>query len=259
MNTTLNPNDWSYLFFNSPDYLDIYRDMTGPARTRQELKFCRQALNWKPGDRILDAPCGAGRHVHLLERMKFRAVGLDFSEYLLQKAISKSTLPCWNRRPPRLVQGLLQDLPFRDESFDFIVCLFSSFGYGESDQDNLLVMREFARVLRPGGRVLIDVMNRHFIVQRIQPVYETIRNSLFVREERELILNKRKLINRITVRDNRGNQREYFYKPWLYNGWELSWIASKAGLAAVNLYGDFQGNRYDLTSERAMLVAEKRQ
>ncbi|MBN2326723.1 MAG: class I SAM-dependent methyltransferase [Candidatus Omnitrophica bacterium] len=251
-------NEWCFRFFNSPDYLDIYQDMTGPLRTEAEIAFCQNVLHWRPGQLILDAPCGAGRHSIYLSKQGHAVVGLDFSSYLLQKA--GASLPSFLRKksPPDFVRGLLQNLPFGDETFDFIICLFSSFGYGEKEIDNLQIMKEFARLLRPNGKVLIDVMNRHFIAPRLSPVYESSCSDLFVREERTITDNGRRLHNLIQVRDSRGEKRQYLYNPWLFDGDELSQLGEQAGLTIEKIYGNFYADEYSRSSERAMMAAVKR-
>ena len=254
--STSSKTDWWFRFFNHQDYLDIYRDMTGPERTQREIGFCDRVLGWIPGQKILDAPCGAGRHVLELSNRGHAVVGLDASRYLLdqaQRGLEQTHGPAL----PHFVRGLLQAMPFREGSFDFVICLFSSFGYGETTEENLNMMREFRRVLRPGGKVLVDVMNRHFIVPRLNTVYESIQSGLRVREERAVIEGGRRLHNHIQVTDREGNRRSYLYRPWLYNGWELSWMAAQAGLHSGGVYGNFWGDPYQQTSERAMLVATR--
>lgn len=254
--THMTKTRWWHRFFNHPDYLAIYRDMTGSERTRLELDFCGRALEWTAGEPILDAPCGAGRHTLELARRGHNATGLDVAEYLLAKAMEAAPRHSYDY-PPRFARGLLQQLPFRDGSFGHVVCLFSSFGYGETEEDNLAVMREFARVARPGGKILIDVMNRHFVVPHLNKVYESVQHGLRVREERTIVDNGRRLHNRITVTEPNGARRSYLYRPWLFNGRELSLLAAKAGLRAAKLYGAFGGRAYQSGSERAMLVAIK--
>ncbi len=252
-----NKTDWAFRFFNNPDYLDMYHDMTSPQRTQLELNFCERVLGWENGQRILDAPCGAGRHSNLLGRYGFSVTGLDFSSFLLGLAEEDKKQANFPNEKPSYVRGLLQQLPFEENSFEHVVCLFSSFGYGETEDDNLHVMQEYSRVLKPGGKVLIDVMNRHFVVPRLNKVYDSIHKDLRVREERTLTNNGRRLHNIIKVRDKKGNQRQYLYNPWLYNGWELAYMANQAGMKVVRVYGDFWGNDYEEDGERAMLVAAK--
>ncbi|MBD3266797.1 methyltransferase domain-containing protein [bacterium] len=250
-------HEWCFRFFNNPDYLTIYKDMTGPARTETEVEFCQAVFKWKRGDPILDAPCGAGRHALQIAKQGFTVTGLDFSNYLLGRAVYRS-----NRLPlhypyPYFIRGLMQTMPFLDNHFQYIICMFSSFGYGETQEENLAVMKEFHRVLKPGGKALIDLMNRHFIIPRLNKVYTSVQHGLKVREERSITDNQHRLHNVISVEDREGNRRTYLYNPWLYNGWELAYLANQAGLEVDAIYGNFDREEYTLESQRAMLVARK--
>lgn len=250
--------DWCERFFTHPDYLDIYRGMTGPLRTKTELKFCKKFMGWSSGQSVLDAPCGAGRHSIPMARKGLRVTGLDFSGYLLSQAQRVSSGAFFQRPQPEYVQGLIQRLPFQENAFDFIVNLFSSFGYLDSEDENAAVVAEYARVLKPGGKLCIDVMNRHFIVPRLNDVFDSVHDGgLFVREERSIIDNGRRMHNQITVTDGEGRTRKYLYRPWLYNGWELAYFAVQAGLNVDAVYGDFHGAEYSHAGERAILIASK--
>lgn len=251
-------DDWSHRFFSHPDYLAIYREMTGPQRTCQELDFCEMALGWRPGDSILDAPCGAGRHSAPMAQQGLRVTGLDLSPYLLKQARRREPWLQWRKdRVPKWVRGTLQCLPFHDGAFDFVACLFSSFGYMDTEEENLNVLKEYQRVLKPGGKALIDVMNRHFVTARLNRRFESLHGGLRVFEERRIIDQGRRLHNQIRVFDAGGDERRYLYRPWLYNGWELTYLATQAGMETDSVYGNFAGEMYHPQSERAMLVALK--
>ncbi len=250
--------DWSKRFFTHPDYLGIYNEMTGPPRTKIELAFCETAMKWKNRAAILDAPCGAGRHAAPLAHKGHDVTGLDLSGYLLKEAKLNALKGFWKRNQPRFIQGLLQAMPFADNTFNHAVNLFSSYGYLDTEDENFKVMTEYARVLKPGGKLLIDVMNRHFIAPRLNEIFESVHdNGLYVKEERAIINDGRRMHNAITVTDAKGDTRCYLYRPWLYNGAELSAHATHAGLVVDSVYGDFNGRPYQKTSERAILVAVK--
>jgi SAM-dependent methyltransferase len=66
------------------------------------------------------------------------------------------------------VEGDMRSLPWSDASFDRIVSWFTSFGYF-SDNDNRVVLHEVRRVLRPGGRLLIENNNLAALLPRWLP------------------------------------------------------------------------------------------
>jgi ubiquinone/menaquinone biosynthesis C-methylase UbiE len=80
------------------------------------------------------------------------------------------------------LRGDARHIPLRASSMDAIVCLFNSFGYF-SDEDNCAVLLEAQRVLRPGGRLLIDVLNRDvFLVRLAERTWEPVRTGLVLQD-----------------------------------------------------------------------------
>ncbi len=116
------------------------------------------------GARVLDAPCGFGRHSIELGRLGHRVTGVDFSETELDRARKAAqeagvslTLVCQD----------IRDMEFPSE-FDLAVNLFSSIGYFADDEDRLVVDR-FWRALKPGGVFVLDTRNRDQLVRSLPP------------------------------------------------------------------------------------------
>jgi SAM-dependent methyltransferase len=103
------------------------------------------------GKRILEIGCGSAPCSRWLAAQGARPVGLDLSRGMLERGLAAMA-----RGGPRvpLVQAGAEALPFADESFD-AAC--SSFGAVPFVADSAGVMREVARVLRPGGRWIFSV------------------------------------------------------------------------------------------------------
>jgi SAM-dependent methyltransferase len=95
--------------------------------------------------RVLDAGCGTGRNLRFLRRYG-QVTGMDYSLYALNC--------CASRGFDRLVRGSVNALPFPDASFDLVTSIDVLVVRGV---DPPAAMREFARVLQPGGRVLLRV------------------------------------------------------------------------------------------------------
>lgn len=104
-------------------------------------------LGLPAGSRLLDVPCGQGRHAHLLAEAGFRVQGLDYSTDLLDLARARGTGPNL-----RYARGDMRRLPRGwTGRFDAVLNLFTSFGFFLDPADDARVLSEFARVLRPGG------------------------------------------------------------------------------------------------------------
>ena len=109
-----------------------------------------EVLGLPDGSRILDVPCGQGRHAHLFAEAGYKVDGLDYSEPLLKIARKRGT-----GANLKYSQGDMRALPSRWTSrFDGVVNLFTSFGFFTNPGDDAKVIAEFARVLKPGGILL---------------------------------------------------------------------------------------------------------
>ena len=114
---------------------------------RKEVARLLDVLALPSGARVLDCPCGQGRHAHLLAEAGFDVDGLDYSDDLLAVAKKRGT-----GRTLRYTQGDMRKLPAKwTGRFDAVVNLLTSFGFFDDPTDDLQVLGEFARVLKPGG------------------------------------------------------------------------------------------------------------
>lgn len=128
-------------------YLHEYEPLFDLAQDRREVARLLELLELPAGARVLDCPCGQGRHAHLLAETGFQVDGLDYSRTLLDVATRRGT-----SRMLRYTQGDMRRLPSRwTRRFDAVVNLFTSFGFFDDPGDDLRVLLEFARVLKPGG------------------------------------------------------------------------------------------------------------
>jgi SAM-dependent methyltransferase len=125
-----------------------------PAFLRTQLAFLEHRLGGCQA--LLDAGCGTGRHLAALARAGFRMTGLDASQAMLAVAQTKPGGP--GPSTP-LVHGLLQALPFSPGAFDGALCLESPLAYLFAEEELERALAELRRVLRPGGRLVIDVFD----------------------------------------------------------------------------------------------------
>jgi len=106
----------------------------------------------KPGERALDLCCGTGDLTQALAQAGADAVGLDFSERMLEAARAKCVISQKpGARAPQFVQGDAQQVPFAENSFEIVTV-----GYGLRNLTDWSVgLREMRRVAKPGGRLLV--------------------------------------------------------------------------------------------------------
>lgn len=114
---------------------------TDPVRLSRLVDFVRP----RPGERALDVACGPGIVTGALERAGLLAAGIDLAREMIREAVP---------RGGRYVQGNVDRLPFPASTFDVAVCRNACHHFPAPQA----VMREMARVLRPGGRVIVEDM-----------------------------------------------------------------------------------------------------
>lgn len=146
------------------DYLWFYEPLLRPERNRYEASEIVASLGLEPPGRILDAPCGHGRIANVLASDGFSVTGVDVTPLFLERA-RRDAVSLGVDVDYRL--GDLRELPVQGP-VDAVVCWFTSFGYFD-DPDNQRTLAEFARVLRPGGQLLIETIHHDGFVRGFTP------------------------------------------------------------------------------------------
>lgn len=226
--------DWWRRIFNSM-YLKTDADVVDDLRiTRTEVDLIVRTLDLSPDERILDLCCGQGRHLLELARRKFTNLeGIDRSHYLIQKAKECSKK---EGLVVRFREGDVRKLPYPADNFDVALILGNSFGYFESLKDDLKVLREVLRVLKPWGKLLIDIADGKYLKQNFsRRSWEWINNKLFVCRERSLSLDEDRLVSREVITNvDKGVVADQFYAERLYSRDALAKLLAEAGFIDIS-------------------------
>lgn len=136
-----------------------------PEQTKREVDFLVDVLELKLDSKVLDLACGMGRHALELARRGFAHVtGLDLTGLYIENARLEAKNEGLN---VEFVQADMRDIPFNEE-LDAVYNFYTSFGFFESDKENEKVIGGVVRALKPGGRFLMDIVNRDWIVRNFQ-------------------------------------------------------------------------------------------
>lgn len=243
---------WYQELFNS-DYLKTEL-ATGAEQVRAEVDFIENALGLPTAGRVLDLGCGFGRHTVPLARRGYDMVGLDLSLDLLKTALRRAQA---KKASIKFVHGDIRDLEF-DRVFDGVYCFNTTFGYfGETE--NMLVLRGVHRALKPGGRFLIDVVNRDYAIQSLPVRNWWEGDGCLVQEDVDFDhLTSRLMVKRFLVYAD-GTQREYDITMRIYGVHELMAMLRLAGFRYVGLSGSLHtpGAFFGVGSERILLTVER--
>lgn len=132
---------------------DVYARLSA-ARARREMRELVEWIRPRRDDRVLDAACGPGTLVRALARRVAQAAGVDLCRRMI-KAAEKAESHSFTPASVSFVVGNVECLPFGGGQFDVVTCSYSFANF----PNPLLVLSEFVRVTRPGGRIaVVDVL-----------------------------------------------------------------------------------------------------
>jgi SAM-dependent methyltransferase len=245
---------WYVDFFRS-DYLNVYGHTFTEKRAQKEVGFVATTLDLKPGASVLDLCCGQGRHAVNLAKRGLKVTGLDLnSEYLelAQHAAGASNVQL------ETVAADMREIPFENK-FDAIVNMYSSFGYLESEAEDLKVLESAAKALKHGGRLLLDMLNREWAVANyIQNDWHSGANGTLYVERRDLDLASSRMHVHFIVIDPNGNRHESIgHLIRLYTLTEMTRLLARVGLTVNAVFGGFEGETYSIDTRRMIIIARK--
>jgi SAM-dependent methyltransferase len=229
-------------------YLTTYSPRLGEVDSAAEAKAAIQLAGVEPPAEILDAPGGFGRHSIPLAKAGYRVTSIDRSAVQLEEGRRRAGEAEW----PRFVQADIRELPFDDESFDAVLCLFSSIGYRGEEGDRQ-TFAEFLRVLRPGAAVIIETMHRDrlmwiFQARRWEPLKD---DAVLVEEGRfDHVAGEIETDHILAPAD--GPRRSLTYRMRCYTATELVRMLVAAGFGEIDAFGDYEGG--GLTRETRLVV-----
>jgi SAM-dependent methyltransferase len=248
---TSSAETWDAFF--SDFYLRAYAGDERQAEEAEVQALAAARLSGCPEDGdLLDVPCGFGRHAVPLARAGYRVTGVDRSRELLDEARRRAAGARW----PKLAQADYRELPFGDASFDAALNLFSSIGYlGDAEDERAL--REIGRVLRPGGRLVLEAMHRDALVRRFaEHDWHLVGSGRLLLEQRvwDGVGGLAQVTQ--TLVDGSGERESRSFSVRVYCATELLAMLERAGFAEARCHGDLDGGEFG-SATRLVIVARR--
>lgn len=212
-------------------------------------------LGLPTGSRILDVPCGQGRHSHLLAEAGFLVDGLDLSTTLLARARRRGT-----GASLRYHRGDMRELPTDwTGRFHAVLNLFTSFGFFADPADDQRVIDEFARVLAPGGTLVWHGGSRDGVMARFldRDWWQTSDGTLHAQER-----SFDPLSGILTIESRwrgPGGEGTREHRIRLYNATRLAELCAVAGLIVEEAYDGWRDRPLTRHSTEMLLVARQRE
>jgi ubiquinone/menaquinone biosynthesis C-methylase UbiE len=235
-------------------YLRVYGNRQAGDEAREQALAAARLSGCPDGGALLDVACGFGRHAVPLAAEGFRVTGVDRSATLLEEARRRAG----DGVAPALVAGDYRELPFDDASFDAAINLYTSIGF-LGDEEDTQVLAEAARVLRPGGRLVIETMHRDLMIRIFQERgWRLLGAGRLLLEQRAFDPVTGVVQETQTLIESDGGRESQTFATRVYTTTELVSMLRAAGFEKVMTYGDLSGAPLDV-STRLVLVARTSQ
>jgi len=200
---------------------------------------------------VLDVACGSGRYAAAFEALGFNVVGGDLSDFLLADAVRTRGLG------GRLVRCDMRALPFATAAVGAAINMFTSFGYFDTDLDNVRVIQEVGRVLKPGGVFLLDFINAAALNDSALGTSRRSAGEAVIDEVRRIEDDGRVLSKRVVFRPASRPSVEYVERVRLYRLEDLTTMVESAGMAVSGVFGDYDLAAFGMDSPRLILHCER--
>ncbi|RKX24433.1 MAG: hypothetical protein DRP46_13295 [Candidatus Zixiibacteriota bacterium] len=240
-------------YFEEPFIRTPFFKALTPGRNLSETRSLEKLCDFSKDDLILDHGCGQGRHCTQLTADGYTAIGFDYSKTLLDLAVREK-----NTRGLDIfyIRGDMLYLPIKDSLFDWALSLFGSFGY-LSDQENIEVLQEIRRILKPGGKLILDIWNKDAILKKYgdDKKHEVGKDQYFIQKRRFDHNLSRMHVDRFFIGPD--NEEKYSVSFRVYTRDEISKILSDLKFEILDFRGSFTSRKITPDSRSMVIVAGK--
>ncbi len=234
------------------DYLKVYPHRN-EAEAKQQVDFVINTLKLPVSYRLLDLGCGGGRHAHELSNRGYHVICLDLSLVLLNIAQKNSGI---ENCCPRFVRADMRHIPFR-AVFDAVLSFFTTFGYFETDEENLQTWLNIQNVLKSGGQFFQDYINKSYVIDHLIPFDTKTGNGFTLTQERFYNQAEERIEKKILIETD-GGVREYFESVRLYTLEEMRTFLAETELELEATFGGFDGSAFTEKSPRLLLTGRRK-
>lgn len=214
----------------------IYKNQN-QEQIKTEIDAFLEILNLAKDSKILNLYCGDGRYSLDFAKRGYNIEGIDKYHNLIQKAKSQAKKENLN---VRFKEGNLKKIKYHENTFDAVLILENSLSY---EEDKVLeeTLKEIFRILKPSGKLLIDVVDGNYIKENYKPRdWEWLDKKYFVCRERSLSQDGKKLISReVLAHAERGVVSDKIFTQTLYTEESLAKLLESCGFSDVKFYHEF--------------------
>ncbi len=239
--------DWFVEWFDTSFYHQLYKSRNY-SEAQSFIDNLEKKLNFEQSDTFLDLACGKGRHSIYLNSKGYGVTGIDLSHNNIEAAKESE-----NEHLHFFVHDMRET--FRNDSFDFVLNLFTSFGYFEDNYDNFRAIKAISENLKSGGKLVLDYMNSVKAVKNLVKHYEKEVDGI------KFIITKKIEYGFIVKNIDFDYENQHFHfqeRVKVLNFEDFRYYFRKARMTFVEAYGNYQLEPFDVeTSDRMIFLVEK--
>lgn len=247
-------SEWFETFFQGAA-VEFWTRVMPPAVTLVDCDFLETALALEPNAKVLDVPCGNGRHSIELARRGYRVTGVDLSDEFLvlaERSASEAGVEA------AFVRGDMRALDHAvdEKEFDAAFCFGNSFCY--LDYGNACAfLRSLAALIRPRGRLAIATGTAaESILPSLRPQrWHRLEDLIVLSEARYVAADSRLDISYTFVQD--GRVETYPTSSYVFTAAEYGRMLESAGFEVLAKNGGMAGEPYDLGPHWLVLTARR--
>jgi len=239
---------WFETWFDSPYYPLLYKHRDS-AEAEQLVSQITNQFPVTRFPRVLDAACGKGRHALSLAKKGYAVDAFDLAPTSIAAA---QNLVNDEVNLTFKVHNILDAYAF--DQFDLVTNLFTSFGYFETEIDDMRALRAMHDALKPGGFLIQDFLNTHFVEADEAWKLQSIDGVAF---ETKKEIENNKVVKSIKVLDN-GALFDFKETVSLFKLQDFERMYKAVGFKIEHVFGDYYFNQFNPDiSPRLIMIASK--
>ena len=196
---------------------------------------------------FIDIACGSGRHTNYIGKLGYQITGFDLSVNKIQTAKKQK-----NNNSSFYVHDMKKI--YKENNFDYVLNLFTSFGYFETKNENQKVINNFHKTLNEKGKLIFDYINFNQILNNFNKTETKEINNVKFKIEKKIEGNK--LIKKIEVTDVEKHKYEEILMILKYN--EIKQMIENEKFKISKIFGDYKLQDFKINkSPRLIIIADK--
>jgi cyclopropane fatty-acyl-phospholipid synthase-like methyltransferase len=243
-------SEWWHDFF--PAFRPVFNRVSKKS-TNAQVNYIIKKLNLSSGKKFLDCPCGIGRIALPLARKGVKVTGVDIiPSYLdeLEKKAKRLGLKI------KLVCSDMRRINFKNQ-FDAGANIWTSFGFFKKESDNLLVLKKMYQALKPGGKFMLHLINRDWIMVNfaLSDWFQVEKVRVFEKNEFNYATS---FSQSIWYFLKNGKETSHETKIRMYSCHELIAMFKSAGFVDIQGYGSEKDGPITRDSRMMFIIGTKR-